>query len=292
MFRAFLVTAVVTATAISLLMTNGRAQSPSAARVDSSSLCSPETRLVRLQGVPEASGVAVSRSTPEVIWSHNDSGEALLHAFDLRGRPVGRVQVTGAAVTDWEDITTGPCQNGSCLYIADIGDNRHSRSHVLIHRVREPSPSAKATEPVETWTMAYPDGPHDAEALFTVGTDLFIATKEDAPKAGVYRARRPSGAREVVPLERVATVPVARLTGAAASPDGAWVVLRTNQELIFYHAAELLGGRPGEPHRFNADSIKEPQGEGVAFGPDGILYLVGEGGGDGGTLATVTCHLR
>ena len=289
MFRGFLVTLVLSATLIALFMMNGRAVSSSISRAQYP-LCSGDTRLVRLQGAPEASGVVASRRTPEVIWSHNDSGEALLLAFDRTGRPAGRVQVTGTGVTDWEDITTGACPNGSCLYIGDIGDNNQRRSHVSIYRVREPSPSATTTEPAETWTLRYPDGPHDAEALFVVGTELFIVTKE--PKASVYRARLTSDVREIVSLERVATVPVARVTGAAASPDGAWVALRTNKELLFYRAAELLKGQPGEPQRFNLDSIGEPQGEGVAFGPGGILYLVGEGGGNGGTLATITCPLR
>lgn len=117
-------------------------------------------------------------------------------------------------------------------------------------------------------------------------------TKEDAPRAGVYRAPLVPGVRETVPLRRVATVPVARVTGAATSSDGAWVVLRTNSELRFYRAAESTGGRPASPQRFNVGSMGEPQGEGVAFGRGGTLYLVGEGGGDGGTLVTITCRLR
>jgi hypothetical protein len=288
MSRGFLVI-VLSSTVISVFVMNGQAVRSSISRAESQ-LCTGDTRLVRLPGVPEASGVVASGRTPEVIWSHNDSGEAVLLAFDRTGRPAGRVQVTGTEVTDWEDITAGACPNGSCLYIGDIGDNNHARSHVSIYRVREPSPSAMTTEPAETWTLRYPDGPHDAEALFAVGTELFIVTKE--PKASVYRARLTSNVRETVSLERVATVPVARVTGAAASPDGAWVALRTNQELFFYRTAELLKGQPGEPQRFNLDSIGEPQGEGVAFGQGGILYLVGEGGGNGGTLAIITCPLR
>lgn len=81
-----------------------------------------------------------SRRIPEFIWSHNDSGEAFLYSFDLAGRPLGRVEIPGIGAMDWEDITTGECPQGSCLDVGDIGDNNHGRPHVLIHRVREPSP--------------------------------------------------------------------------------------------------------------------------------------------------------
>jgi hypothetical protein len=37
--------------------------------------------------------------------------------------------------------------------------------------------------------------------------------------------------------------------------------------------------------------LKEPQGEGVAFGPSNIVYVAGEGGGKSqpGTLAALSC---
>lgn len=38
--------------------------------------------------------------------------------------------------------------------------------------------------------------------------------------------------------------------------------------------------------------VREPQGEGVAVGADGLVYLVGEGGGGSGTLATPLWTLR
>jgi hypothetical protein len=38
-------------------------------------------------------------------------------------------------------------------------------------------------------------------------------------------------------------------------------------------------------------ALAGPQGEGVAFGPDNVLYLAGEGGGKSqpGTFARLTC---
>ena len=34
---------------------------------------------------------------------------------------------------DWEDIESGSCDEGHCLYVADIGDNDAARADVVIY---------------------------------------------------------------------------------------------------------------------------------------------------------------
>jgi hypothetical protein len=272
-------------------------------------LCTVTSGIVQLPGVGEASGVAVSRRTPGIIWSHNDSGQPSLFAFDRSGNARGRVQVTGVSITDWEDLAAGPCREpgrsdngdpgsgirdpagGSCLYIADIGDNHRMRRNIVVHRVPEPGPGDTAAAPAETWVVAYPDGPRDAEALFMTHTGaLYLVSKDHAGLTALYRVPMPP-AGNIGMLEYVARLPLERVTGADASPDGSGVALRTNTELLFYRTDELLAGKPTQPRRFDLRPLAEPQGEGVAFGADGLIYLVGEGGRSG-TLATLRCSLR
>ena len=255
-------------------------------------LCTITAGITPLAGVGEASGVAVSRRTPGILWSHNDSGRASLFAFDNTGNARGRVELTGVSIDDWEDLAAGSCPEGSCLYIADIGDNNRVRPGITIYRVPEPRPDDQMTKPAEAWTMTYPDGPHDAETLFAAsGGQLFLVSKEDARTTALYRVPAPSGFG-IGKLQQVAQLPLTRVTGGAASPDGDWVALRTNTELLFYPAADLIAGKSAQPRRFDLKPLKERQGEGVTFGPDGVIYLVGEGGGRGGTLATIKCALR
>lgn len=256
------------------------------------SLCAPAAQLVHIEGVAEASGVAVGRRTPGLLWTHNDSGAPLLYAIDTAGAVKARVQVTGAQVDDWEDIASGPCPGGACLYIADIGDNNRSRRSVTVYRIPEPRPDQAASEPAESWTLTYPDGAHDAEALFVAAGALFIVTKDDSRGTALYRMPLlPKGGR-AARLELVSRPSLERVTGAAISPDEAWVALRTNDALMFYRTPDLVGGGKPAPRRFDATPIGEPQGEGVALGSDGRVYLTGEGGGRGGTLASLRCTLR
>ena len=51
--------------------------------------------------VVESSGVAVSRTYPDVLWTHNDSGDGpYLYATDLRGTDRGALLVPGAQALD------------------------------------------------------------------------------------------------------------------------------------------------------------------------------------------------
>src|SRR5262245_45881211 len=96
--------------------------------------CRIASGLSRLPDLPEASGLAASRRNPGVLWTHNDSGDPFVFAITSTGGVKGRVRVTGAQVWDWEDIAVGPCPKGTCLYIADIGDNDRRRRSVTIYR--------------------------------------------------------------------------------------------------------------------------------------------------------------
>jgi hypothetical protein len=142
----------------------------------------------------------------------------------------------------------------------------------------------------ETWHATYPDGPRDAEGLFvSAAGQLYVITKERADRTALYRFPRPAGAG-ASQLQLVARLPIANVTGADATSDGKWVVVRTNEELLFYAAQDLLMSGPVQPHRFSLRNVGEPQGEGVAVAVDGLVSLVGERGG--GTFASIRCSLK
>src|SRR5688500_5747548 len=103
-----------------------------------SARCQPSGSGVRVAELAEASGIAVSRRVPGRLWALNDSGDPTIYALDSRGSVTGRLRLTGAAVDDWEAIAVGPCPAGSCLYIADIGDNNTKRTQITVYRVTEP----------------------------------------------------------------------------------------------------------------------------------------------------------
>jgi hypothetical protein len=267
----------------------------------SAAACRAAGPLIRISELPEASGLAVSRRVPGRLWSHNDSGQPELLALAANGSVTGRIRLNGATVEDWEAIAVGSCPAGSCLYVADIGDNGAQRKRITVYRVPEPAGANDAVTVSDIFHATYPDGPQDAESLFvTADGRLHVVTKGDAGPVALYRfpsALRPGAS---VQLERVGAPPVAgkpnpgdRITDSAVSPDGQWVVLRSNRALAFYRTQNLIAGNWREPMRVDLKELGEPQGEGVALGADNTVYVAGEGGGKGqpGTFARFTCAM-
>jgi hypothetical protein len=224
--------------------------------------------------IPETSGLAVSRRNPGLLWSHNDSGSAaVLFALDTAGTVRGRVRVP-IRTRDWEDISAARCLSGDCLYIADIGDNRLTRRQVQIYRVQEPAPGDAETAPPEVFTATYADGPHNAEAMFVIGADLFIITRDRT--GAVYRSTMTLSDTRELTLKRVGELGLGVVTDAEASRDEKSVVVRTSHEAVLFRTADLIRGVNAPFLRISIDGLKEAQGEGVAL--DGnMLYLSSEG---------------
>jgi hypothetical protein len=224
--------------------------------------------------IPETSGLAVSRRNPGLLWTHNDSGSAaVLFALDTAGRLRGRVPVP-IRTRDWEDISAARCPAGDCLYIADIGDNRRTRRQIQIYRVPEPALGDAETAPPDVFTATYADGPHNAEAMFVIGSDLFIIARDRT--GALYRAAMtPADTRELT-LTRIGEVGLSAVTDAEASRDEKSVVVRTSHEAAVFRTDDLIRGVQAPYRRILIDGLKEAQGEGVAL--DGnMLYLSSEG---------------
>ena len=266
--------------------------------------CSTVLHDVMLGPLPEASGLALSVRTPGVLWSMNDSGVPFVFPLDAMGRVLGRVRVTGADINNWEDVSVAPCGGKSCLYVADTGNGGGTqRNDVVLYRMVEPAPSDTKTEPVEAFNAAYPaDEDHESEAMFVADGQLYLVTK--GHPSLVFRFPRRMEAGTLATLERVGAVPTerfqattirrqTRITDAETSPDGKWVAMRTNKELLLYRAADIVAGHFETFWQLDLSPLDEAQGEGVAISNDGDVYLAGEGGGHGlpGTFARLKCRL-
>lgn len=235
--------------------------------------------------VRETSGLAQSRSAPHRFWTHNDAGnEPVLFAIDTAGKLAGRVRVPGATLVDWEDIEAGPCEAGSCLYVADIGDNDGKRDSVTVYVVPEPAADGATASRATAIHAKYPDGSRDAEALFVLPSgDVYIVTKGRETDIALYRL--PKGgqrAGKATTLERVRDLwpepknQDDRVTAATASPDGKWVAIRTLSALHLYPAAALTGKGKVSPVTTDLGSVGGKQGEAVVLQNDGTVWLTSE----------------
>jgi hypothetical protein len=144
--------------------------------------------------VREASGMAASAAYPNRVYWINDSGDK---GFFYYGGPDGKnlqkVKIAHFKPRDTEAIAVTVCNEGPCLAIGDIGDNKSVREHIKISFIAERKDYPDGAKILRTLTLEYPDGAHDAEAMaFLPGGDLLIVTKEihlsklDVGAAGVY----------------------------------------------------------------------------------------------------------
>jgi hypothetical protein len=239
----------------------------------------------------ELSGLAVAGSA---LWAMSDGGTRVeLHQIDPATCAVIDSRSAGVNPFDPEDLAVGPDES---LWVADIGDNELRRDTVAVV-VLPPQGESRLHR------LAYPDGPHDAEALLVDARGRpVVITKEVGRSAGVYRtAQAPEGVGPT-PLVRVGELtlpssdtrggPVGEIgsrvvTGAAVSVDGSVVALRTYTDAWLYPVSrgDFVGALTGTPVRVPLPD--EPQGEALAFDRDGTLLSGSESRGDTGELRAV-----
>jgi len=249
----------------------------------------PNPVTVHPDALDEVSGVVESRRTPGVLFLHNDSGDsARFFALGADGRKVGEYHLRGATAIDWEDMALGPCPAGRCVYFGDIGDNDTARAEGTIYRVTEPAPADGADVDVawDALPFRYPDGMHNAETLLAHPStgDLYVITKVETGRSGVYVLRAPHAPGTTRTAERVAWLNLPAdggqlVTGGDLHPCGDRLLVRTYVRLYEY---ERPVGAPFEA-MFEAvprvvGYLPERQGEAVGWRADGRGYVtVSEG---------------
>ena len=235
----------------------------------------------------EASGLAVSRVSTDVLWSHNDSrGGARLFAFDPAGTDLGTFDLPGIFAFDWEDVAAGPGPDGTgnYLYVGDIGDNFAIRSgQITVFRVPDADPATldESFTEVVSLPYKYPDGPHNAEAIFVdpIEPALFVVTKDKEQTSVFKGSLLPTG--EEVEFEQISTLFLdAEVSGGDISWDGHVIALRGYQTVWMW-------SRPtgtSVTDAFNTDACNPPspeerQGEAIAFDAGLGYWTVSEGTG-------------
>jgi len=250
----------------------------------------------------ESSGMAPVSGDSALFWTHNDSGnDARLFVIDSSGRVMGRVRVRGATNTDWEAMASGPCPEGTCLYIADVGDNGAKRPVVTLWRVLEPRVRDVNSATATRLAFRMPDGPQDIEAIY-VATDTSVWLISKRPARTAAGAARPARVYRLPPAvwaadatgpttaELVDSLPIVPqkgdsrdwVTDAAISPPRADGSRRL--AVLTYGAIQVFGvhpqtGRPGLRFARCALPVRERNAEALAWLPGGRLLFTNEGKG-------------
>jgi hypothetical protein len=236
---------------------------------------------------PRATELSGLVATPTGYIAINDGQDrpSLVHIvyLDLACK-VTKVTPYPTAARDPEDVTVAP---DGTLWVADTGDNitnDNRRTTIALWKV-------PATGPPVIHRLTYPDGPHDAEALL-FGTDgkPIVVTKEITGIAGLYvpTAELQPNSQAGVKLRRVGEFRARSsgennslgalgevvVTGAARSPDGRKVALRTYTAAYEWDVpdGDIVKAITTSTPRLTA-LPDEPQGEAIAYTADGTEFL-------------------
>lgn len=175
------------------------------------------------------------------------------------------------------------------FWLADTGDNDSDRDTVALIAL---TPAGDST----LYRLTYPDGKHDAEALLLDGAGVpYVITKSPLGTADIYRPAAaltspgPTALQHVLSVRLTSTdtpggpvpgiVGSVTVTGAAASPDGTAVALRTYNDAYLFPVTggDVVAAFGKKPVRVPLPN--EAQGESIAFQPDGSLISGSEGVG-------------
>jgi hypothetical protein len=185
----------------------------------------------------EVSGIADSKTVPGNIWMQQDGGNpAELFLLSYNGTVQKRIPFKSVVNRDWEDMASGkgPIPGINYLYIAETGDNNLTSLNYSIYRFEEPSAITDTIKSVDKINFQYPDGPHNAEALFISNAkDIYIITKNDE-KSKIYKLPFPQNTNAIITATFVGKLSFTGVTGAASSNDGTELLLKTYTNVYYW----------------------------------------------------------
>lgn len=248
----------------------------------------------------ESSGLAISRTTPDAFWTHNDSG----HKPDLfllasKGKTLAKCKLKKARNVDWEAMSSFQHNEEPWLMVADVGDNSLNRAKPKIYLLPEPKLSGKKKKKksgqklesdVSAIEFTYPDGAHNVEAAAVSpdGMSVWLIEKiysnDLRPiQPGIYRLPLDASDFDLKADERpqrsatrLADYPIRNVTGMSFSPDGRRLIVRNYINAHFYTRdsgktwEETVASTKPTPVVLPLQS----QGEAICFTPDSKSVLI------------------
>lgn len=244
-------------------------------------------------GIVEMSGLAASRVNPGILYAHSENNANFVAINKTNADLVVGNYVAGVLPWDWEDIATGPCPAGSCIFMGDIGKisghDPPEPTTFAVYRMREPNLAAGETSGTvsgDRFPFQYPDTPQNAEALMVHPTtgDIYVVTKNGTTGLSkAYKFPKPLPAPNTMStLIHVADLQIplgadenARsVTAGAIHPCANRFLLRTYRAVYEYRAP--AGG--SFESAFAASPValtntNEVQGESIEYDADGSGYF-------------------
>ena len=218
--------------------------------------------------IDEASGIADSHANPGLLWVIQDSQQpTALYVLNHNGQHGKKIFIKNVTNRDWEElaIADGPVAGKKYLYIGETGDNGLAYTNYSIYRLEEPAIATDTITQVDKLNFVYPDGPHDAEALFIDPStrDIYIITKRDVPSK-VYKLAYPQSTNNTASY--VMDLPYTGVVAACISAQKE-LLIKTYSNIYYYSSFDLKSKYVTLAYQ------PEPQGEAITFSDDNTGFF-------------------
>ena len=225
--------------------------------------------------IDEASGIADSHINAGFLWVIQDSQQpTALYLLNHNGQHGKKIFIKNVTNRDWEDlaIADGPVAGKKYLYIGETGDNTSVYTDYSIYRMEEPSAAMDTISQVDKINFIYPDGPHDAEAIFIdpSSKDIYIITKRDA-QSKVYRLVYPQSVSARNTALYVMDLPYTGVVAAALSSQKE-LLIKTYSNIYYYKQSSAITDLLKSTYT-TLTYQPEPQGEAVTFSDDNTGFF-------------------
>jgi hypothetical protein len=208
------------------------------------------SQIIENLDIDESSGLALSRRYDNVLWTHNDSGQAsIIYAMDFKGRNLGSYFLDMDYPRDWEDISSFKLDGQSYLILADTGDNFEINMTGILTIYKEPDvyidkdSSADSSAMTPEWVIEfqYPNRKsYDIESMAVdVSNNKVLLVSKRNKKARVFEL--PLKADESIFSQVITAKKIAKLdylkkpSSMDISADGKYAVILTYGKAFWYH---------------------------------------------------------
>lgn len=229
----------------------------------------------------EASGIEESYINDGYFWTHNDSGsEPIIYLINEQAEIIMEVELKGIRNRDWEEIVTVKDENGSFIYIGEIGDNKAVHKDVKFFRIPEPTFNGNKSitidkKDIDIMSFTYAEGARDAEAvLYDYNQKEFVLVTKREDEAMVYSFPfEPND--KAISIKSQGTIP-AKLFTAADMNEGGEILLKRYGAIYYWGPSEEAAvDRILAWDAIMVDYIPEPQGEAICWSKNDF-YTISE----------------
>ncbi len=228
----------------------------------------------------EASGMVESINNPNMLWAHNDSGNAAeVFLIDKTGNIKTTVHFPTLTNRDWEEVAVATGADGkNYLYIGEIGDNKAVFDKKYLYRIEEPVLTQAVTDTtiteVDTITFQLADGARDTEAFMIdpLTDDFYIFSKREE-NIHLYKFRLPQSDEEVTANRVIESMPFTLIVGADISPNGTEILIKSYNHVYYWkRSANESVEAALRRNPVILPYTPEPQGESICFDRSGAGY--------------------